>query len=388
MIEQVGTYFYFFPTYNQGKKILWEGRDKDGFKFTDHIPEEIRTRTNSTEMLIEIQNGSIFQVIGTDNIDSIVGTNPIGCVFSEYALQNPDAWRFIRPILAENGGWAVFNYTPRGKNHGFDLYQLAKREKSWFVELLTVDDTKAISQEVLEQEKVEIIDDTGDDALFYQEYYCSFDAPMQGSYYGKQIIQLEKNKQITKVPHDETLMVDTWWDLGVADSTAIWFTQTVGNEIRVINYFEDSGEGLAYYIGKLNEMKDEYGYIYRYHHAPHDIEVRELGTGKSRYEVAQGLGIDFYIVPNIPVEDGINAVRSILKRCWFDQEKCKDGLNALMCYHKEWDDKRQEFKPKPYHDWSSHGSDSFRYLAVGHMDEQKAPSHIEEQDSFDKYELI
>jgi len=352
MMERIGTYFYFFPTYNQGKKILWEGRDKDGFKFTDHIPEDLRVRTNASEMLIEIKNGSIFQIIGTDNIDSIVGTNTIGCVFSEYALQNPDAWRFIRPILAENGGWAVFNFTPRGKNHGHDIYQLAKRSPDWFCEKLTVDDTGAIPKKVLEQEKMEIIEDTGDDALFYQEYYCSFDAPMQGSYYGKEMTRAEEENRITKVPHDSELLVDTWWDLGIGDSTCIWFVQTVGNEVRIIDYYENSGEGLAHYIAELASLREKNDYVYRYHNAPHDIEVRELGTGKSRYETAYELGIAFHIVPNIPVEDGINAVRALLKRCWFDDEKCKQGLNALRCYHKEWDDKRMEFKPKPFHDWS------------------------------------
>ena len=387
-MERVGTYFYFFPTYNQGKKILWEGRDKDGFKFTDHIPMQLRTRTNATEMLIEIQNGSIFQIIGTDNIDSIVGTNPIGCVFSEYALQNPDAWRFIRPILAENGGWAVFNYTPRGKNHGHDIYQLAKNSPDWFCEKLTVDDTNVLSKEVLEQEKREIILDTGDDALFYQEYYCSFDAPMQGSYYGQQIAKAEEEGRIGNVPFESSVPVDTWWDLGIGDSTAIWFTQSVGNQIRVIDYYENSGEGLAHYIAKLAELRDEHGYIYGYHNAPHDIEVRELGTGKSRYETAMALGVSFYVVPKMSVEDGINAVRAIFNRCWFDEDKCQKGINALRCYHKEWDEKRMEFKPKPFHDWSAHAADSFRYFAVGHVDEQKIPEREDYNQSFDPYAII
>ena len=388
MVERVGTYYYFFPTYNQGKKILWEGRDRDGFKFTDHIPEDIRIRTNASEMLIEIQNGSIFQIIGTDNIDSIVGTNPVGCIFSEYSLQNPDAWRFIRPILAENGGWAVFNYTPRGKNHGHDLYLLAKRSPDWFCEKLTVDDTGAIPKKVLEMEKREIIEDTGDDALFYQEYYCSFEAPMQGSYYGREITKAEKDGRIGRVPHDPCLPVDTWWDLGVSDSTCIWFTQSVGNEIRVIDYYENSGEGLSFYAAELAKLREENQYNYRYHNAPHDIEVRELGTGKSRYEVAHDLGISFYVVPNLPVEDGINAARAFFRRCYFDEEKCKLGLNALRCYHKEWDERRAEFKAKPFHDWSSHASDAFRYLAVGHVDEQKVQDDRDDNESFDRHSLF
>ena len=390
MQERVGTYYYFFPTYNQGKKILWEGRDKDGFKFTDHIPEQLRTRTNASEMLIETKNGSIFQIIGTDNIDAIVGTNPIGCVFSEYALQNPDAWRFIRPILAENEGWAVFNYTPRGKNHGYAIYNLAKKSPDWFCELLTVDDTKVLSPNVLAQEIEEIIADTGDDALFQQEYYCSFEAPMQGSYYGKEITRAEDEKRITNVPHDPAIPVDTWWDLGMKDSTTIWFTQSIGNEIRIIDCYDNSGESLAHYIAELSELSKKNDYSYRYHNAPHDIAVRELGTGKSRYETALGLGINFFTVPNIPVLDGIDAVRTIFRRCWFDQNKCERGLNALRNYHKDWDEKKAQYKPKPCHDWSSDYSDAFRMFAVGHMDEQRTPQDedLEENEPFDRYALI
>ena len=384
MYERIGTYYYFFPTYNQGKKILWDGRDGNGFKFTDHIPEQLRKRTNSTEMLIETLNGSIFQIIGTDNIDSIVGTNPIGCIFSEYSLQNPNAWSFIRPILAENGGWAVFNYTPRGKNHGFYLYEFAKNDQNWFCELLTVDDTKAISKEVLEQERMEIIKEKGDDALFLQEYYCSFDAPLEGSYYGQLLKRAEDEGRMRESLFEQSLKVDTWWDIGVGDSTVIWFTQTYGNEIRIIDYYETNGEGLAHYIGILQQKREKEGYIYNSHNAPHDIRVKEFGSGKSRYETAQSLGITFNIVPNISIEDGINAVRTFLNRCYFDKKKCADGINALKCYHKEWDEIRKEFKAKPYHDWSSHASDSFRYLAVGHKNEYREIKN-EEENSYDRY---
>lgn len=168
MIERKGTYYYFFPTYEQGKKILWDGMDKNGFKFMDHFPKELVASKNETEKKVTLINGSIFQIIGTDKIDSIVGTNPIGCVFSEYPLQSPEAWDFIRPILAENGGWAVFDYTPRGMNHGWKLLQQAK-ENGWFWQVLTVEDTKAVPQQVLDEEKAQM-----PEALFRQEYYCDF----------------------------------------------------------------------------------------------------------------------------------------------------------------------------------------------------------------------
>jgi phage terminase large subunit len=355
-LKRVGVYYYLFPTYKQGRKIIWQGIDKAGMKFTDHIPEEIRKRTNDQEMMIELKNGSIIQIIGTDDIDRIIGTNPVGCVFSEYSLQNPKAWDLLRPILAENEGWAVFNYTPRGKNHGYELYEMAKNNPKWFAQILTVDDTKAISQEAIEEERLAGMDED----LIQQEFYCSFEAAIQGAYYAKQINKANEDGRITNVPYVENLPVYTVWDLGVGDSTAIWFVQLVNQEIRIIDYYEAQGEGLPYYAKVL----DEKGYKYGGHYAPHDIQVREMGSGLSRLETARSLGINFQVVKNISIDDGINAARTIFNRCWFDKEKTKQGVNCLVNYHKEYDEKRKEYKNIPYHDWSSHGADAFRYLAV------------------------
>lgn len=355
-LERKGAYYYFFPTYAQGKKILWDGMDRDGFPFRSHIPKEIVKSEHSTELKVVLKNGSIIQIIGSDNIDSVVGTNPVGCIFSEYALQNPKGWDFVRPILAENEGWAVFNYTPRGKNHGYDLYVMAQRNPDWFCQVLTVDDTKAISKEFIHAEREAGMSDD----LIEQEFYCSFDAAIQGAYYSKQINQARKDKRICNIPYDQLLKVNTVWDLGIGDATSIWFYQQTGLEIRLIDYYEASGEGLSHYKQVLNDR----GYVYGEHYAPHDIQVRELGTGRSRLEVAETLGINFEVVPNLPIDDGIEAARSIFSRCWFDEEKCQQGVDALASYHKDYDDKRREYKIKPVHDWSSHAADAFRYLAI------------------------
>jgi len=363
MFERVGAYFYVFPTYTQGKKIIWNGADKEGFRFMDHLPKELRTKTNETEMFIEMVNGSTFQIVGSDNIDSIVGTNPMGVIFSEFSLQDPRAWDFIRPILAENGGWAGFNFTPRGKNHAYDLLRFAESDPNWFTQVLTADDTKAIPQSVLDQEKKEIIAKNGDDAIFQQEYFCSFEASVQGSYYGQLLQEAKEKNRIKEVPYDSSVPVDTWWDLGVGDAMAIWFTQSIGNEIHVIDYLESEGEGVPYYVAHLQTK----GYVYGDHYWPHDGEARELSTGVSRKETAQKLGLNpILIVPNLSVDDGIQATRILLSRCWFDVVKCKRGLETLANYHKEYDEKRKVYKTRPDHDWSSHGSDAFRYLAVGH----------------------
>ncbi len=366
MEHRVGSYYYFFPSFTQGKKILWDGMDKDGFKFLSHFPKEILAgKPNDTEMKLKYTNGSIFQVIGTDNIDSVVGTNPIGCVFSEYALQDPRAWDYVRPILAENGGWAIFNFTPRGNNHGKAIKEQAEGDKeNFYCEVLTVDDTKCIPPYILAQERKEIIKQHGNDALYQQEYMCSFETPVEGSYYGNQIRMAQSEGRITRVAYDPAILVDTWWDLGVGDSMAIWYTQSVGNEVRAIDYDEFNGEGLDYCAKRLKEKN----YVYGEHTAPHDIEVRELSTGKTRRELAAGLGINFNVAPKLPIDDGISACRIIFPRIWFDEKKCERGLDALKSYHKEYDEQNKCYKDRPHHNWASHGADSFRTFGVGYKE--------------------
>lgn len=372
-IRRVGVYYHLFPTYNQGQKIIWDGIDKDGFKILDHFPKEIVAKKNETEMKIHLINGSIYQIVGTDHFDRIVGPNPVGCIFSEYALQDPRAWDLIRPILRENDGWAVFCFTPRGKNHGFKLFQMAKKNPEWFCQMLTVDQTIHNGERIFSEEdiKKEIAEGMDED-LVQQEFYCSFSGLTQGSYYGKIIDQLEKNGQITRIPWEPSVRVNTYWDLGMSDSTAIWFVQTVGREIRVIDYLEGSGEGLEYYAKEL----DKKPYVYGTHYAPHDIKVRELGTGRSRYEIAESLGIRFEIVPNISIADGIQAVRSILPKCWFDAERCERGLDALRSYTKKWDEENKTFKDTPLKDWSSHAADAFRYFALSYKEKKPWPNYL------------
>ena len=361
MLQRVGTYYYVFPEFAQGRKVLWDGADKDGFRFIDHFPKQIiQGKPNDTEMKLRLVNGSLLQVVGSDRFDALLGTNPIGMILSEYSLQDPTCWGYFRPILAENDGWAIFNFTPRGENHAYQIYELAKADpQNWFCELLTVDDTGAIKQEVLEQERREIIRLYGNDALYQQEYYCSFTVPISGAYYAEHISQAYRDGRVGIVPHETRLTVDTVWDLGFNDRMSIWFTQSVGQEVRVIDYMEGSGQGLPYYIGKIKEKP----YIYGRHVAPHDIKVHELSNGKARIDTARELGINFELAPDIPRVDGIDAARALFPKCWFDANKCRDGLNALKNYRKQYDETRKTYLNTPYHDWSSNGADAFRYLA-------------------------
>lgn len=359
-VEKPGLYWHLFPTYNQGRKIAWDGMTKTGRKFLDHFPEQLRKAVNNTEMRLTLKNGSIYQVVGTDNPDRLVGANPVGVIFSEYSLQDPRAWQHIRPILTENKGWAVFIYTARGRNHGYDMLNMAKKNDLWFHQVLTANDTQAISREDIEEEKdagmpIEMIE---------QEFYCSFDAPLVGSYYGNYMARALADNRITSVPYDPLVEVHTAWDLGIGDSTAIIFFQVVGLEIRIIDYYENDGEGLAHYAKIIREKE----YAYGEHIGPHDLQVREMSTGKSRIESARGLGLRFRIIPNLRVDDGIEAVRTILSRCWFDTKKCERLIEALRQYRKDFDDRNKVFRNTPLHDWTSHPADALRYMALGLKD--------------------
>ena len=364
--ERKGVYFYFFPTYGQGRKVIWNGMDRSGFRFVDHIPPEVRVKFRADDMLVELINGSIIQVIGTDNYDSIMGSNPIGCVFSEYSLQNPAAWEFIRPILRENGGWAAFNYTPRGKNHGYKLYAMARKNDKWFTQILTVDDTDVLTEADIQEER-----DAGmSEDMIRQEFYCSFDAAIQGAYYGDQIQLARQEGRITSVPWESNIPVLTYWDLGKADATAVWFIQLVGKEIHVIDYEEHNGEDVAFYAKLMREKPYVY-HEYDGFNGPHDIAHDRLGMDKTVKAQFADLGLHFNVIANIPITDGIQAVRSLFNRCWFDENKCELGINALSSYRKRYDEKNAVYKVAPVHDWASHGADAFRYFAVG-LDEHQS----------------
>ena len=364
-LGRVGVYYYFFPEFSQGRRVIWDGIDGSGMKFRDHIPKALISRESQQEMSITLINGSIIQIIGTDNYDKVRGANPVGCVFSEFAFQNPAAWDTVRPILTENGGWAVFNSTPFGKNHFFELYNMATKNPKWYTQLITIDDSKDwdgnrfITDEMIQDER-----DSGmSEEMIEQEYFCSFTSNSQGFYYLKYLNEAEEDGRVGNIPYEVDVPVDTWWDIGVGDSTAIWFTQIINKEIRIIDFYENNSVGLEHYAKYLQHLP----YVYNSHNFPHDMRNTEFGTGRSRMEMAEELfsNVELNIVQKVGLEDGINATRILLPRCWFNHKKIEKGYRALLNYHRQWDDKYQEFKNKPVHDWSSHAADAFRYLAVG-----------------------
>lgn len=359
-LKRRGNYFYIFPEYSQGKKALWDNVDKDGFRTIFHAPREIIKSSNKTEMKIELVNGSTIQIVGSSNVDRIVGSNPAGVVFSEYSLIDPMVWGYILPILKENDGFAWFNFTPRGNNHAKKLYDQNKNNPDWFVQKYTALDCGVFSKEELEDTRLEYVSIYGDDDLFEQEFMTSFEAAVAGAYYGKIINRLESNGQIKLVPYFPGEPVYTAWDLGYNDTTAIWFYQKVAGEIRVIDFYEMSGESLSHYAGILQKRP----YVYGKHFLPHDAKNHSIDTGQSRIQTLQKLGMkNLTILPRIKVADGIDQVRNILPICFFDENKCERGLNALREYHKEFDEKNKVWRSKPKHDWSSNAADAFRYLA-------------------------
>lgn len=377
--ERVGEYWHMLPEASQGRKVVWDAvSPHTGRRRIDQaFPVEMRDRTRENDMVIQFKNGSLWRVVGSDNYESLLGSTPVGVVFSEWALADPQAWAFLRPILMENGGWVIFITTPRGTNHARTTYELARKEPAWFAQILATQDTKVFTPEQLADELRELQHDYGIEegaALFEQEYNCSFDAALVGSYYGPYLSRASKTERIGKIPIDRGVLVHTSWDLGISDSTAIWFVQCVGKERRLVDYHEASGVGLDEYARILREKQEKHGWIYGIHYFPHDIEVRELGNkGLSRSDTLQGLGIKAKVVPQHNVNDGINAVRRMLDSTWIDETRCERGLNALRNYRREWDEKLKMFRDHPLHDWSSHGADALRTFASGHRDPKDKP---------------
>ena len=344
-------YAFLSPTFKQGKATAW-----DYIKtYAGKIPG---TKFNESELRCDLPNGARITILGAENDQALRGIFLDGCVFDETQSIKPTIFpEIIRPALADRKGWCVFIGTPKGRNYFYELYEQAKENKDWFSCVFKASDTKILDDEELKAAKEVMSKD-----LYEQEFECSFQAAITGSYYGHIIESLAKEGRVGDVPYDDNLDVETWWDLGLNDSTSIWFAQRYKGEIRLIDYYENSGFGLDHYI----DIIDQKGYDYSKHIAPHDIKVRELGNmGKSRLESALELGIAFEVAPKVSIEDGIEAVRKELTNCWFDKNKCKTAIEYLKAYQKRWDDKNQCFRNKRLHNFASHCADSFRTGIVG-----------------------
>lgn len=355
MWEHPGVYYYIFPTYSQGKKVIWDSMTNDGKRILDYFPEELVLQKNSQEMKIRMRakdgQESLFQLVGSDNYDSLMGTNPRGVVFSEYALQDPRAYQYIRPILTANQGWALFISTPRGKNHLWQLAELAKQSPEWFYIKLSVEDTNHIPMSEIERERREGL---MSEDMIQQEYYTSFEMGVEGAYYTSYLDKMRREAKIGIVPWENGFKVHTAWDIGVHDSTTIIFFQCIGQTIRIIDCYENSKQGLEHYA----EVIASKPYLFGTHIAPHDIKVKEWGSGITRFEKARQLGIKFTMADDHSVPDGIEACRSLFSKLWIDEKKCENLIKALENYRQEYDSKRKVYKPRPLHDWSCFTGDT------------------------------
>jgi hypothetical protein len=346
--KETPRYAYIAPTYGQAKRVAWD--------YLVKYTTPLGGTNNISELRVDFW-GRRIQLYGSDNPDSLRGQYFDGVIIDEVGDQNPKIWTdIVRPALTDRKGWCLFIGTPKGHNHFKELRDRAEKEEGWGLLEFKASETGVVDDVELKAAKNEMGEDK-----YRQEFECSFDAAVEGSYYGQILNELEDKKHMQEIPREEISRTFTAWDLGMGDSTSIWVAQLVGTEVRLLDYYENHGVGLDHYVKWIKDND----YLKAEHILPHDVRVRELGTGKSRLEMLEEAGLEVKISPRMGLDDGIQAVRRLLPRCWFNVPKVQTGLNCLRNYRRDYDEKRKIFYERPLHDWSSHGSDSFRYLALG-----------------------
>lgn len=387
--ERVGGYWHLLPQANQARKAIWDAvNPKTGRRrIDDCFPKELRESTRESDMFIRFKNGSTWQVVGSDNFDALVGSPPVGVVFSEYALADPAAWAFLRPILAENGGWAMFISTTRGRNHFVRLLEYAMNQPEWFAQLLTVEDTGAIPLETIHRERREIAAERGEkeaEAIIAQEYYCDADAALPGAYYGELMTRAKQEGRIGDFPWLSNLPVGVASDLGHGDQCVNWlYQQLPTGRVRIINVIPGSGVGVDWYARRLNKLPYNIVDTIWPHDGAHG-NIRDV-NGTRLVTLAGSFGwAPIRTLPNESIESGIAATRTLFPMLEFNENPLPlekgDGtmespdearsrmaraLDALRGYRREYDDSRQCFKDAPLHDWTSDFADALRYLAKG-----------------------
>ena len=344
-----GRYAYVAPFLAQAKEVAWE--------YIKHYAAPILADKNESELWVELINGARIRIHGADNPDRLRGGYLDGVTLDEFADMRPSVWgEVIRPMLADRKGWATFIGTPKGRNEFWRIYERAKAEASWYSVMLKASETGILAKDELDAALTDMTPEQ-----YAQEFECSFDAAIVGSYFGKEIAEAERAGRINgEIRHEPDLPVHTAWDLGIGDSTAIWCFQIAGQEIRLIDYYENHGQALGHYAGWLQSKP----YRYEIDWVPHDARVRELGTGRTRVETLQALSRNPRVIPDHKLMDGINAARLTMPRCWFNSITCAPGLEALRQYRADFDEKTRAFKDTPRHDWTSHTADAFRYLCM------------------------
>lgn len=356
-------YAYLAPTYKQAKTIAWD--------YLTHYSRPIPgIKINQSELRIDYPNEGRIQLFGCDNPDALRGLYLDGCILDEYAQMPSSLFgEVIRPALSDRKGFAIFIGTPKGKNAFYELFHNAEKLDEWMTATYKASESGLIDEEELKDAR-----DIMTEEEYEQEYECSWSAAIRGAVYGKELATAYRDKRVGFVPIEPAIEVHTFWDLGISDAMSIWFVQAVGKEIRLINYYQNNSEGMQHYINYLEEFKRTHNIRYGEHFAPHDIEVRELTSGKSRKDTAREMGINFRTVPQHKVADGLEASRKLFSRLWIDETRCSYGLECLSQYRFEYDDKKGVFRANPVHDWSSHCADAFRQIAMGWQDRLAMPN--------------
>jgi hypothetical protein len=358
--KEDGRYAYLAPYYAQAKSIA--------FDYLMRFSEPVRVSHNVSELWVELINGARIRLFGADNADSLRGLYLDGVVLDEYADMKPSTWgAVLRPLLADRQGWATFIGTPKGHNQFWDVYSNATQDPDWYVKTLRASQTGLLPDSELADAAKMMSQDQ-----YLAEFECDFESSILGAYFGKEMRQLTDQGRMTEVKHDPMFKVHTAWDLGYSDDTAIWFFQVIHGEIRLLDYHYSNGQPVAFYAGVVQSREAERGYDYGYHYLPHDARAKTLASNRS---VIEQLGDklpmkSLRIVPNLGLQDGIQASRLALTRAWFDH-KCADGIECLRQYQREYDEDKKVFRDKPRHDWTSHGADAFRYLSIVWKDEAK-----------------
>lgn len=352
---------YLAPFRSQAKSIAWQ--------YLKEYGAPVMKDKNESELWIELINGSRIFLFGADNPDALRGLFLDGCVLDEYADMKPSIWgKVIRPLLADRKGWAVFIGTPKGHNAFYEIWQKANSDETWFPLMLRASETGLLDDAELVDARRGMSEDE-----YEQEFECSFEAAILGAVYGRWMADAEKQGRVTQVQYDPNLPVHTAWDLGYDDSTAIWFWQVAFNEVRLIDYYEASGEDIKHYCDVIKDKPYQYGK----HFVPHDAANKLLAAGgRSIVQQAYEMGVKMYVVPATSQQNGINAARKTLEVCWFDREHCQDGIEALKQYQFEFDEDKKIFRNKPRHDWTSHGSDAFEIIAQAWQN----PKQLEPED--------
>lgn len=388
MSQRVGIYAHIFPTLVEGRRVIWKGMDKGGRRFLDYFPGHREwvngerggwiVRKREDDMSIELANGSTYQVLGADHPDALRGMNIIGAIFSEYAFfKGPDTWDIVRPMMSENGGWAAFATTPNGRNFSHSLHKAAEKLDDWYAETLPNSKTGVVSEKRIKADR-----DSGmSEEKIASEYECSYDASVDGAFYGKAMTDMQNDNRIGKFPHMPGIKVDTYWDIGVDDPTAVWFVQNLHGMHRCIDFEWLTGVGIPQFVTMLNggkfgdrDFESKKKYNYGRHFGPFDLMVREVGAdfAQTRFGMAAALGLNFTVVPRSDIEDGRNAVRALLATTCIDEDNCQIGLDGLRMYRRKESesglvgpDGRPIYSNEHEHNWASHPADSMRTGAMG-----------------------